>query len=345
MPIPNHGRLDDALLWYIYHHGGKFCALKPAQVYDGLADLLKLTVKERSERTSRWSSQPRWKLSVQVAREHLLVRGDVTDWPKGRWTLTPQGVARAEALAPQFCAQPKCVPERSWDRATPQRMLTPPVPSIPQWMRPPEPPKPPTAPPPVSRPELEETDYSLATIMTRQKVSHEVQVLFHELLHGIDKAVRSWGDQVLFRTHAKGACGFCQNQKAFLYLTLREDCVTALYYTGASKIAGLQKGDWLAPDDRAGSETHRIDDDKSLKKAINFASSAYAIAALGAATVAAAPPSTEAVHETHSDDTESVLDIFATIPQTHSVAPKFARRPVSSAAPQEYVFDPDDLTI
>lgn len=346
MPIPDYDSLDDGLLWFLYRHGGRDHTLRPRHVYDPLADLFGLTEQERVQPVPGNQAEPLWRNRVRWARQHLATKSFLDPQLRGLWRLTPRGVQRASLMPDTFCftATPPDAREEPRRTETNVRPLvkavrTPAAATV----------CPSTAGQPASTGtgalNIDEKDHTLFDIITAQRVSASVVTLFFELVAGVNEAIGSWGDTASFQTHPKGVCGFCATNKAFVYLTVRKDCITALYYSGASKILGLKKGDWLVYDDRAGSELHRIDDDKSLKKAINFASSAYSIAALETAKGASAPAPMVSADENRSGAAEDVLDILTTIPQTHFIAPRFARRPAPSPSPQEYAFDPDDLTI
>jgi hypothetical protein len=125
---------------------------------------------------------------------------------------------------------------------------------------------------------IEELKYKLADIFVKQGASPTTVVLFEQFVNQIDAALRQQGKPVFFRTHTYGVTGFCTERKGFVFINLRQDYISTLYWTGRASIPGLGKANWLNKGDNKGSETFRIADNAAVKKAVEFACAAYDIA-------------------------------------------------------------------
>ncbi|NOS73887.1 MAG: hypothetical protein HOP36_04985 [Methyloglobulus sp.] len=126
---------------------------------------------------------------------------------------------------------------------------------------------------------LEENEHNLADIIVRQQASANVVVLFKQLVNGIRIALTSENKPVFFRTQKYGVTGFCNHQKAFIFIDLRQQFISTLYFTGKSSIAGLSKANWLNSGDNMGSNRFRVSTNADIKKAVVYACAAYGIAA------------------------------------------------------------------
>jgi hypothetical protein len=99
--------------------------------------------------------------------------------------------------------------------------------------------------------------------------------LHEKLTRALDEKGWPW----LARTHIKGVTYFCDDRKAFIFLNVYQKFLTMTFFTGTDAIEGLQKANWIAGGDEAGSKPHRVTDAASLAEAVGFALKAYAIAA------------------------------------------------------------------
>jgi len=63
-----------------------------------------------------------------------------------------------------------------------------------------------------------------------------------------------------------------------LFVNVRQKFISITFFTGNSRIDGLKKANWGKWEDNTGSETFRIFDNPSLKRAVLFAMKAYKIA-------------------------------------------------------------------
>ena len=125
---------------------------------------------------------------------------------------------------------------------------------------------------------IEEPKYHLSQIIAMQRASPAAVELLVELVNGIDARLQSIGQSVVFRTHVRGVTAFCNATKGFMFINLRQDFITALYFTGKETIPGLVKANWLNGNDNAGSETFSVTDSSWVKTAVEFACASYAIA-------------------------------------------------------------------
>ncbi|MEQ1486365.1 HNH endonuclease [Methyloglobulus sp.] len=126
---------------------------------------------------------------------------------------------------------------------------------------------------------LEENKHNLADIILRQQASANVVVLFKQLVNGVNIALTSENKPIFFRTHKKGVTGFCNHQKAFMFIDLGQKSISTLYFTGKSSIAGLSKANWLNSGDNMGSKRFIVSTNSDIKKAVAYACAAYGIAA------------------------------------------------------------------
>jgi len=125
---------------------------------------------------------------------------------------------------------------------------------------------------------IDETKYSLKDIFKSQSSEPTTQKLLEEFNH---KLINVFNDKDLFwmaRTHLRGVTYFCNDVKAFLILDSRRRFLSCKFFTGHGNIKGLRKDTWLESRETCGSERLRIEDDKTLDKAIKFAVDAHSIA-------------------------------------------------------------------
>ena len=137
-------------------------------------------------------------------------------------------------------------------------------------------PREPTA---VNAPIIEQTKYTLDQVIAHQRATPTTVSLLLQLVSGVEAALRAQNQPVTFRTHIYGVTDFCTDREAFMFVNLRQDYITAVFYTGCQTIPGLPKANWLNSGDNAGSETVRISDPANISSAVAFASAAYMIAA------------------------------------------------------------------
>lgn len=125
---------------------------------------------------------------------------------------------------------------------------------------------------------IEELNHNLTDIIEKQGASPTTVSLLEQLLNKIDTMLRAQGKPVFFRTHTYGLTGFCNARKAFVFINLRQDHLSTLYWTGRGSIPRLRKANWLHKGDNKGSETIPIADTAAVEKAVEFACAAYNIA-------------------------------------------------------------------
>jgi len=84
--------------------------------------------------------------------------------------------------------------------------------------------------------------------------------------------------EIIAKTHIRGLSYFITPKRAFLFLNIRNEFLSLVFYTGKDKISGLAKGNWNDGGDNCGSKTFRIENDKSLSEALKFADRSFEIA-------------------------------------------------------------------
>jgi restriction endonuclease Mrr len=72
--------------------------VRPSELYDGLADDLKLTSQQRLLKRQTTDGSL-WHNRVQTARKHLVERGWMNRLPIGKWSLTEAGKVEAERVS------------------------------------------------------------------------------------------------------------------------------------------------------------------------------------------------------------------------------------------------------
>ena len=108
MPIPDRETIKAALIQYILDYGGTEHALRPPEIYDGLAEHFTLTQDDRArERTAEtfWENEVRWARQALVEEGYILPLAQ-SQW--GVWKLTnpvrkyvPHSANRIERNEPQ----------------------------------------------------------------------------------------------------------------------------------------------------------------------------------------------------------------------------------------------------
>jgi len=124
----------------------------------------------------------------------------------------------------------------------------------------------------------EHSKYSFEEILSRQDpdlISEKYLLAFHKgLTELLDKVGLAWE----CRTNDRGLTYMCNEDKAFIYLTINKSFISILFFTGNQHIKGLIKGNWSTKKDNQGCKRFRVVDDHSLRLAINFALESYQIA-------------------------------------------------------------------
>jgi len=125
---------------------------------------------------------------------------------------------------------------------------------------------------------IEELNHKLTDIIAKQGASPTTVSLLEQFLNKTDAMLRAQGKPVFFRMHTYGLTGFCNARKAFVFINLRQNHLSTLYWTGDGSIPSLGKANWLHKGDNKGSETISIVDTAAVEKAVEFACAAYDIA-------------------------------------------------------------------
>jgi hypothetical protein len=108
---------------------------------------------------------------------------------------------------------------------------------------------------------IDESKYSLESRLSLVSASTNVKKMIEEfnkrIFHSLPK--------IFAITHVRGLTYFVTPTKAFIFLNIRQDYLSVKIFTGKASIEGLKEGNWSRGDDRSGSETFRIQDEKDLK--------------------------------------------------------------------------------
>ena len=125
--------------------------------------------------------------------------------------------------------------------------------------------------------DLDESKYAIEQIFKYQKASDTVErfiLAFHkDLVQQLNQGNLVW----FSRTNVRGITYLCNEKKAFMFVDVRINFVSLKFFTGNDTINGLIKANWINKGDNLGSETYRIVDDFSLKRALVYAIKAYEI--------------------------------------------------------------------
>ena len=191
---------------------------------------------------------------------------------------------------------------------------------------------------------IEEPKYHLSQVISMQRASPAAVALLVETVNRIDARLRANGKGVVFRTHVRGVTAFCNTTKGFMFINLRQDYITALYFTGMETIPGLVKANWLNGNDNAGSETFSVTDSSWIKTAVDFACASYAIAAKAGAGKSLLCPSPTLVELESALQRPSTRDQLLPAEQRSPAALTQSRTPLP-AKETESGFDPNDLKI
>jgi len=124
---------------------------------------------------------------------------------------------------------------------------------------------------------IDETKYSLKDIFKGQSSEPTTQQLLEEFHHKLKNVFNDKGLFWMARTHLRGITYFCNDVKAFLILDLTRRFLSCKFFTGHGDIVGLQKSTWLESKEICGSERFRIEDEKTLDKAIKFGVDAHGL--------------------------------------------------------------------
>lgn len=121
-----------------------------------------------------------------------------------------------------------------------------------------------------------EKKYSLVSRLS--KTSPTAKTLLQNFNVGMKEIARSQKVDITARTHVQGLTYFITHRRAFIYLNIRKDFFSLVYYSGKADIPGLIKANWNQGKDKKGSETIRVEDNQSLSKALKFAEFSFSIA-------------------------------------------------------------------
>ena len=125
---------------------------------------------------------------------------------------------------------------------------------------------------------LDQSRYTIDQIFERQKPDESVikyLSIFHERLATQIELKQKYFEA---RTNIIGFSYFCNDKKAFLFLTVCQHFLSLRLFTGNKSISGIIKGIWLNKGDNIGCKPFRIIDDATLNKGIHYAIEAYMIA-------------------------------------------------------------------
>jgi len=125
---------------------------------------------------------------------------------------------------------------------------------------------------------LDQSKYTIEQIFDRKNPSNLVENLlfrFNELLF---KSLERASKRVIIRTNDIGFTYFCNERKAFIFLTVCRRFLSMRFFTGDSIVRGISKGIWLNKNDNIGSKTYRIKDENTLQWALSIAHDSYDIA-------------------------------------------------------------------
>jgi hypothetical protein len=100
MSYPEYETLADALLIYIFQHGGNTYECNASDTYEPLADIFGLSHTERTAPRADGHSGRQWENLVQWTRQRLINDGYAESRSWGVWGLTSRGVSRARSLCP-----------------------------------------------------------------------------------------------------------------------------------------------------------------------------------------------------------------------------------------------------
>ncbi len=125
---------------------------------------------------------------------------------------------------------------------------------------------------------LNQSKYSIEQIFENQMATPSIKNLLFALHENIIQNLQQKNSDWIARTHVIGITYLCNKRKAFMFVNVRQQFLSIKFFTGKSRIDGLQKGIWLKRGDNIGSKPHRIVDSTSLNHALLFAMKAYEIA-------------------------------------------------------------------
>jgi len=125
---------------------------------------------------------------------------------------------------------------------------------------------------------LDQSRYTIEQIFERKRPSEMVKNLlfnYHELLL---KRLEQGHKFVIIRTNDVGFSYFCNERKAFIFLTVCQRFLSMRFFSGDKLIPRISKGIWVNKNDNLGSETFRIKDEITLQEALRIALDSYNIA-------------------------------------------------------------------
>ena len=95
---PPHYEIEDALLSYIFEHGGASFEVRAQSTYEPLADHFELTREERTrtrdEELGDGRDEPVWNNRVQWARNELRKQGELAPSRRGYWRLSEKALKK-----------------------------------------------------------------------------------------------------------------------------------------------------------------------------------------------------------------------------------------------------------
>ncbi len=124
---------------------------------------------------------------------------------------------------------------------------------------------------------LDQSRHSLEKIFENQKASPSVRELLITLHVKLTQELEQKNLEWLARTHMRGITYKCNERKAFMIVDVRQRFLAYGFFTGNSRIDGLEKGNWMQGEDNMGTKVYRITDSASLERAVLFAMKAYEI--------------------------------------------------------------------
>ena len=123
---------------------------------------------------------------------------------------------------------------------------------------------------------IDEVKYTLESRLVDATPS--IRNLLNKFNEGVSILSETLRIEIAAKTHIRGLSYFFTAKRAFIYLDIRRDFLSLIFYTDDKEIKGLQKANWVTGDDASGSERFRIKDDESIEKALYFAKKSCEIA-------------------------------------------------------------------
>ena len=125
-------------------------------------------------------------------------------------------------------------------------------------------------------PELDQSNYRIEYIFEFKKTEPKVQRFLYDFHNILTTELNRKGQVLVSRINLYGIAYFTPD-RTFLWANVQKNFISMKYFTGNSSITGLDKANWIRGGDNMGSEVFRVDDNESLKKAIELALAAFEI--------------------------------------------------------------------